>query len=459
MSIKKIYSKQLIYFQYASDFNNVCERLNQSHSLKAFDNVVSRDIKLSEYIKDRLNDSNFLSSYSLNYNYNKFYVDPSKRRNISLSFNASDKLELNHFNIDNVRIHIFNTGIGFLELNYSFFMPGLESIINTIYKLKMLKGDSLKKVIFRKKIGKDDYLYDDINIYDFIRDLLKMIGNISISNVNTEALTYNLVLLEKNKNDISLQKLAFKLSRGYKDSYKIKQDDVTLSVYNEFDNITWGFSLEGATCVARLCDDVITNDFIENNLFSLNGNLQTVYFMMYLLILNQRYSLFSIQNKLDRFIREKDSFNNEMLLTFKKIKNEIILFNSSAILFDVGENTLYSKYYDKLFKTNRIHQLIEEYKIKANSIEQQLDIFKIEVEQQKTKVENKKNKTINKIGKIGVIVALIAFLPNFESVMQKLLNEFSISYEDIPLMTILLGIGIFGITIYEIVIYYIKKRG
>ena len=80
------------------------------------------------------------------------------------------------------------------------------------------------------------------------------------------------------------------------------------------------FSLEGATCVARLCDDVITNDFIENNLFSLNGNLQTVYFMMYLLILNQRYSLFSIQNKLDRFIREKDSFNNEMLLTFKKIK-------------------------------------------------------------------------------------------------------------------------------------------
>ncbi len=151
MSIKKIYSKQLIYFQYASDFNNVCERLNQSHSLKAFDNVVSRDIKLSEYIKDRLNDSNFLSSYSLNYNYNKFYVDPSKRRNISLSFNASDKLELNHFNIDNVRIHIFNTGIGFLELNYSFFMPGLESIINTIYKLKMLKGDSLKKVILRKK--------------------------------------------------------------------------------------------------------------------------------------------------------------------------------------------------------------------------------------------------------------------------------------------------------------------
>ena len=58
-----------------------------------------------------------------------------------------------------------------------------------------------------------------------------------------------------------------------------------------------------------------------------------------------------------------------------------------------------------------------------------------------------------------MIVALIAFLPNFESVMQKLLNEFSISYEDIPLMTILLGIGIFGITIYEIVIYYIKKRG
>ena len=181
--------------------------------------------------------------------------------------------------------------------------------------------------------------------------------------------------------------------------------------------------------------------------------------MMYLLILNQRYSLFSIQNKLDRFIREKDSFNNEMLLTFKKLKNEIILFNSSAILFDVGENTLYSKYYDKLFKTNRIHQLIEEYKIKANSIEQQLDIFKIEVEQQKTKVENKKNKTINKIGKIGVIVALITFLHNFESVMQKLLNEFSISYEDIPLMTILLGIGILELLFMRLSYTILRKEG
>ena len=209
--------------------------------------MVSKRYKISEYIKDRLNDSNFLSSYSLNYNYNKFYVDPSKRRNISLSFNASDKLELNHFNIDNVRIHIFNTGIGFLELNYSFFMPGLESIINTIYKLKMLKGDSLKKVIFRKKIGKDDYLYDDINIYDFIRDLLKMIGNISISNVNTEALTYNLVLLEKTKNDISLQNLHLSYLGVIKIPIKLA-DDVTLSVYNEFDNITWGFSLGSYVC-------------------------------------------------------------------------------------------------------------------------------------------------------------------------------------------------------------------
>ena len=79
-----------------------------------------------------------------------------------------------------------------------------------------------------------------------------MIGNISISNVNTEALTYNLVLLEKNNNDISLQKLAFKLSRGYKDSYKIKQDDVTLSVYNEFDNITWGFFFRGSYVCCKI---------------------------------------------------------------------------------------------------------------------------------------------------------------------------------------------------------------
>lgn len=454
-------------------------------------------VKVHQYIKHNYSDSKgVIAHYKLKYTSNiPGYVDKSKARNCFFSIGnnsiylSDNKLKEDNsvksinireisseilkqakdykFNIISLELVLFNSNIGFLIAYFDINETDIHRYMEGNYILQALKSDKINNILFLKKIGirkyKDDqgedkmiskyeiqktnlldifdYVLKDIDINSFIeKGSYNAKGNKDLY-YPVESLVYSLLLLDKDtlsKNEI--KKNLNLISKGYKTTYKVSEKDIETAIIEGFNNLRWSISREGVACISSLGDDDKTNEFLKSSMELKNsGAIVNVYFQIYLLLLNQRYTLISIAESINNELGMYDieSEYEKVKESLLNIRNSITKFSLNGIYFDISSNSQYHRYYTKLRQILGIEELLKELNLEINGLDTISSLLK-------ENSEEKKQKKIKVITSIVSFVTALTIANDLSEVVKNILEELRIDYSMIPvttLVTLFLAIG------------------
>jgi hypothetical protein len=463
--MKQIISKKAMHimsFNYEKSFHDVTQDIQRSSLFEDYDISITKDVKLNKYIQEKFNNNTFCRAFRLKPNDGfDLYFDRNKTRKTRLKFTGNYNNDRSNFEFSllNVWTFYFGKNTGYLVIEYDIFASDVEDFIRANYLLKMLKGDHLTSIELVIKKGKDTYESKIVNVKAFIDNTLKTSYSTQSDAFENEAITYTGLLLNNGFEPSVIPKYTALLSRGYKLSYKLTTEEISDIITEKFDNIIWGTSLEGISCIATLTEDSITNTFLEHNFMSEKGAFSRVYFFIYLMALNQRHTLITVNGKLENIYREDtryslDTFSNQVT-ALKQLISEV---NVNYINHDITQNSIYRSYYESIYSSLNIGSLILDYETKVSGLEQLYNILLLKQSKQMEVIELRREKKLRVIAKTGLIIALIAFLPNLETVIRSILLEQNIDVAAYPLMGTLLIIGITILVIYQTILLIIKTK-
>lgn len=201
-----------------------------------------------------------------------------------------------------LRLALFYTGIGIVEFQLSC-TGGWEDVLDMNYFLSEVKSDS-NQILFRQKLGKDETQERSFRLVEKLEQLLAPLGEIEdfdtragLRFIDNKPLVFSYLLFDRFPEDMG--RVLFSLRTNFKSSYKMPEQELSLegnpAILHPFDNLYWGFSLNGAVCCAALTGDRSTDTFFRE---TFPHNLHITYQQLYLLRLHQR---FMIQDLEDRF--------------------------------------------------------------------------------------------------------------------------------------------------------------
>jgi len=435
MKIVEQITKHIIPFSYETDFANFISRFKDDKNCTINDDIILKHSKLNDYVAEKFQtDKNYLRRISLLPSKDSLlYSSYNERR--KTSYNIKGGKDKHHkFTIENIDIFAFSMNIGFLVIDYSIPTKDLNEFIRTTYTLKQSKRKEFQEIQCKKQIGKNEYKQFNENLKEFYETIFVKYGLQDQGLLNNEFLHFNSVLVDECSDESEFKKKAALVSKGFKQSYKITEKEIEEIVDSKFSNIFWGHSIEGVSCFASLSEDESTNEFLKGNLFSEKGNLNKVYFLMYLMLLNQRYSVLTVNKYIEnKFINNElnnlDNYNEYL----KEIKTRVANINIYHIYNNISYNSLYNSFYKNTATALEISSLIEEYKTKIIATEQIQTIMQIrqtEIAEERALLRERK---IKKYEIFGLIIAVIVFVPALVGIVSTILTDFGVTKITWPL--------------------------
>lgn len=204
--------------------------------------------------------------------------------------------------LDAVRLALFRTGIGILELSFVC-SGGSDAVLEANYFLSEVKSDA-NRLVFTRRLGKDQSVEKSVRLIELVEKLLAPLGGVQdfdtrdgLRFIDNKPLVFTYLLFDRFPDDLG--RTLFGLRTNFKSSYKVPEAELDpdggRSAYHPFENLYWGFSLNGVACCAALTGDEETDRFFRE---TFPHNLHCTYKYLYLLRLHQR---FMIQDLEDRF--------------------------------------------------------------------------------------------------------------------------------------------------------------
>lgn len=223
---------------------------------------------------------------------------PDARTNLQFSCRGRDttlSCKLPH-----VRLAVFDTGIGFLELTFSDLPDDADAVVDLNYFLCEIKGGG-NQLHFTRKLGKDEQEDVTLTLLDMMQKLTASLGDVNdfdtqtgLRYIDNKPLIFSYLLLDQMNDDFG--KLLFNLRTNFKSSYQVPQEEYNLQkangVFHPFDNVWWGTSLNATVCCAALTENEKTNEFFQTTFTS---NLRETYLQLFLLRQHQRYCMQKMQ--------------------------------------------------------------------------------------------------------------------------------------------------------------------
>jgi len=454
--VKKMIVKHIIPFEYELPVEIFLNTFQHSAHFEENDMTFTDDLKINSSLLERCKEKHFITKFKvLKFNKNTIMNEILSNHKHHMSFKEKIGNKTDDFTIKNIDVYIFGSQTGFIIIDFEIFSNSVEEIVNTSYYLKMIKSKYVRDVEVHKKIGKNDiktYDLDLVSVYEEIHDLMGIRNNIYLS---SELLVYSAVLFD-NADDKNNDSLLSILAHGYKKSYKLSGN--LSNTIKKFDNIHWCSSIEGVACFSYLSDDDTTNDFLVNNFFTKAGALNSVYLFLYLLVLNQRMVMQNLNVRINKISTQ--NMNNEIDKIHQGINDIRVHISNYEVNFvyrDISRNSTYNEYYNMLYQTQNLDDLLFDYKNRLNGLEQLYKIVTSNLEKRKRKSDNEKNRKISNIAKFGILIAFIAFLPNFREVVLSISSDLDCDIESYPVMLILFIIGLVVLIIRGLIIWYINK--
>lgn len=282
---------------------------------------------------------------------------------------AKDNSFCNSFFLKNIELILFETQVAFLvfEVNLRETIS-VEEMTLVAYYLKKFNKDEIT-VLYRKKHSQDVVETIETNLDEITTRLLATLEVETYFETEKkpprQAFIFSAATLSaacfaemRQKNDLG--RVIFELRRSFKKSYKpaLREFDLENNpdVLQLFENIYWGFSLEGVTCLAFYTNDKETDEFVK----SFMGRLSQTYLYLLLLALHQRYTLLKYNIDAAKLQKTPHGDLPEDLSAISHLQAQIAWFQLRAMFDHISSNTHYTLLYERFCQVFRIKALASE---------------------------------------------------------------------------------------------------
>lgn len=310
-------------------------------------------------------------SYALKLEARKLFDLPSNNSTIEFITRNNNTF---YVKLRNVYLHIFETNVGFLEFEWEILADNMLDYLNANYFLNELKSNENK---FYVKTGINEkkelnFIQTTQKIFDLIKNVEYFTNNSNNKLSNTLTLTYTTIMLNsKNEN---INDYLNKLKNNFKESYLT----VESNNYHPFENLYWAGSLRGCVNISYLTGKQGPDTFLKNTIESYANNS---YFYLYLLVLNQR---FTIQKQIEKLsiidknlIKHDENVLDDEINNINELLIESNLFSTRCEFNLPSEIDHINAFYNEIRKNQKIDILTTDFNNKLKSTKDLLDNYKI----------------------------------------------------------------------------------
>ncbi len=363
-----------------------------------------------------------------------------------------DSSVAHEISISNIFLHMFETRVGFVEIEIEHYSKDIDDVNSINYFLAEVKS-TRAQLYYTKAISKTEQVRVDVDLLSVITSLLGDLEGVvgmdgqGITAVNADIHTYGVYILDNAIDDIE-SKLTV-MANSFKSTYKSRHD--TLDTVRAFDNSYWASSARSVCNISHFIEDGITNYFFANTFVA---NTKQHYFVLYLLSLNRYYTLckrlgqMSAMNSKRNIDSEQEIAETKAFVLDLKRKNDLF---DLRCCFDVVSsikhiNDVYSMYNSAL----NIGALTGQCQTSSKALDGLAQYYSDKHEQAR-----EERSAVNNI-LIFIIAQILGSFSLYKSVCDVLLDSFDISvYEQ--RIWILLPLGIVVIFFASMTLQIIKK--
>ncbi len=321
------------------------------------------------------------------------------------------------FYIRKIELVLFETQISFLIFEIALKDHAtIKEFTLAAYYLKKFHGEDVS-ICFEKKIEKDKTESVTTSLGEIATNLLQSLGVESYfqtqKGMPQQAFIFSAAILDADvhtqlRAQNELGRVIFELRRSFKKSYKPPPREFNLEgnpdVLQFFDNVYWGLSLEGATCLAFYTGDETTDNYMKSYI----GTLSRSYLYILLLALHQRYAL--LKYNIDAAKIQKTDHGD--LSKISDLQEQIAWFQLRAMFTHISSSTHYTLLYERLCAVFRIQELAKELmdEIRTLAILSRLKQDAIQVQKEKEEQRQRDEKRAREKSLEQIFIALSTLL-------------------------------------------------
>lgn len=322
--------------------------------------------------------------------------------------------------ISHVRLVVFDTGIGFLELTFSDLPKNAPDVVDLNYFLCEIKGGG-NQLHFTRKLGKDVQEDVTLTLLDIMQKLTASLGEVNdfdtqlgLRYIDNKPLIFSYLLLDHMTDDFG--RLLFNLRTNFKASYQVPQEQYDLhqtsGVFHPFENVWWGTSINATVCCAFLTENEKTNEFFQTTFPS---NLRETYLQLFLLRQHQRYCMQKMQKRYAKAGAELLSVHGENIPNAYKqitaLRERAIAFKLRCMFSDPTTVEHINEYDDFLQNNLHIPQTMRDFEDSVEQLTRAATTLKERIDKHEQKEREKKQKKRDKMifGFTAVWTTLVGF--------------------------------------------------
>lgn len=355
-----------------------------------------------------------------------FELEPNDRSKLGLPEQATCSITYQvkehtfEIKIDGIDLYLFDTQVGFLV--YHIITCGQKSEVD--FEKQVTIHDLILTNYYIKQVFKQTnkmYFINDTNgkmTIDF-KDLTKTVTKTLAVDSYFEEMNQNPnhVLLYTGaylqgpmpSDEKDFAKYLYYLRKAYKNTYLPTKYDLNLEdnpdIYQPFENSYWGFSLEGVANLSLETGNHTTDDYFADHFFN---NIEKTYFYLYLLLLQQKYSLLKMSVNAGVIHNTLDGKNfSEQISIINHFKQEIVDFTVRGLYEQVSYITHHAELYEKIKNRLGIDSLYKELKSELDALSSFIEVAADKDERAKEEMLMESREKTN----ILIQVITLLFLP------------------------------------------------
>lgn len=458
MKILKHFVKVLLPFRY--DVKGDCrleqitvrtKREKEKHLFQkfGFEKVDMRN-GLPEVFSSVENTSSIVKCYRVDSNSRKDFGLPERGTGrLGFHCRSKDVTEIYNVAITDVSLYLFESGVGFVELECNYESDDVAAYIDCNYFLCEIKSES-NYFILPSNTGGTGESDMKFTVKQLLEKVLRHVPGVQDFYQDAEwgesihkGIVYSYLYLDEKPKD--LQGLLFHLRNNFKESYQMPVNDATLdfdpAVRKPFDNSYWTASYNGVTNVSIKTKNKSTNNHFEVNFVS---SLHGAYFVLFLATLHQRFAVMQLIGKmgqLDKLDMDYETMRVELSVA-RKYQAEAANLKFRSFFRYPSYMEHINGYYEFLQKAYCIEELLEHFTSDLDNLEQLCTVY---VEKIKVREEQLKRCKTAKIeifvGIFGMIVGGFSLLNDALELVEKLSGVSAASFTaPVIITTVLLAV-------------------
>ena len=449
-------ARYIIPFSYEGNYSDACTKINFNWELRK---PPDTEQDIYEYVADSLYSTEKAISESEN-DIGSLWVPKkgSKIRFPRLLYIDSVSNEQFKIYSHEIGLSIFRNGIGFVWYDISLrhmdtsFVTDADIIINFQNKFKELNRKSNISRIFLEEndssfvLGEwiENTLLADIKGKRFYPGRIHCSNSGYSTKVPDKALLYTYYIAFGDMDTQELLKLNYRLSSGYDTKYKLP-NSIVENCFTPFENVVWKITKEGCGCAVNTDekDSFFTRLFVDK--------VRNDYFILYLLLLYQSYSLLMYAEKIELKMSANPEFylNSKDDTKIQRLLAEMNTFTMKSTHASVSHIQHQNDFYEYGMTRLRIREDAESVVAGAESLDEMQNLVEAK--------EKEKNDSV-----INTALALLSVWAFFSAISdgvasvnwlffdENLFTNPAYSIASIIMATIVCGVGIFAL-IYIIV--------